>query len=67
MLGARVYEGGDFDEAIKLLASKELPFEQLVSRVFLLDELQNAFEYLAQTPDAMKVLIRCGKGEGMDK
>ncbi len=67
MLGTRVYESTDFEEAIKLISSKKLPFERLVSRIFPLDELQSAFEYLGQTPDAMKVLIRCGKSQEEDK
>lgn len=61
MTGARVYEREDFERAIALVAARELPFDRLISRVFPLEELQNAFEYLGQAPDAMKILIRCRK------
>lgn len=61
MIGARVYEREDFEQAIQLVAAHELPFDRLITRVFPLTELQNAFEYLGQAPDAMKILIRCQK------
>lgn len=63
MTGARVYESRDFDEAIRLVASGELPFNKLVSRVFPLEKLQEAFEYLGQAHDAMKILIHCKEGK----
>ncbi|MBO4305380.1 MAG: alcohol dehydrogenase catalytic domain-containing protein [Lentisphaeria bacterium] len=63
MLGARVYEAQDYEKAIALAAGKTLPLENLISKVFPLAELQNAFEFLTQTPDAMKVLIQCNHEE----
>ena len=59
MVGARVYEYDDYEKAIALADSHTLPLEELISSVFPLEELQNAFEYLTQTPDSMKVLIQC--------
>ena len=59
MVGARVYEAQDYEQAIALTAGGTLPLETLISKVFPLAELQNAFEFLTRTPDAMKVLIQC--------
>ncbi|MBQ7693836.1 MAG: alcohol dehydrogenase catalytic domain-containing protein [Lentisphaeria bacterium] len=59
MLGARVYEANDYEQAIALAAGNTLPLERLISEVFPLSELQQAFEFLTRTPDAMKVLIQC--------
>lgn len=61
MIGARVYEYEDYEKAIQLASEKVLPLESLISRVFPLEQLQNAFEYLCATPDAMKVLIECNE------
>ena len=44
-----------------MIAGGTLPLETLISKVFPLAELQNAFEFLTQTPDAMKVLIQCNE------
>jgi (R,R)-butanediol dehydrogenase/meso-butanediol dehydrogenase/diacetyl reductase len=59
MQGARVYELEDFQRAIDLASSGALPLERLLSREFPLAETQAAFEYLADNPEAMKVLINC--------
>lgn len=61
MVGARVYEVADYEQAIRLAAGGELELEPLISRVFPLENLQTAFEYLTRTPDAMKVLIQCNE------
>lgn len=61
MVGARVYEYEDYEKAIRLVADKALPLESLISSVFPLNQLQNAFEYLTASPDAMKVLIQCNE------
>ena len=59
MVGARVYEHVDYEQAIQLADSGELALEKLISKVFLIEEMQSAFEFLTTTPDAMKVLIKC--------
>ena len=61
MIGTRVYEVQDYEKAIELAACGTLPLEALISRVFSLEELQAAFEFLTQTPDAMKVLVQCNE------
>lgn len=59
MVGARVYEHADYEQAIQLADSGELALEKLISKVFPIEEMQSAFEFLTSTPDAMKVLIKC--------
>ena len=59
MLGARLYEPVDFDEAIALLASGEIPADALVTQVAPLDETQQVFETIDAHPDGMKYLIQC--------
>jgi (R,R)-butanediol dehydrogenase/meso-butanediol dehydrogenase/diacetyl reductase len=54
--GARVYEPEDYERAIELLASRELPLEQLITRVEPLDRLPSLFRELG---DSMKVLVDC--------
>ncbi len=61
MVGARVYEAVDYEQAIRLTAEGVLELEPLISRVFPLEGLQTAFEYLTSAPDAMKVLIQCNE------
>ncbi|MBR7103512.1 MAG: alcohol dehydrogenase catalytic domain-containing protein [Lentisphaeria bacterium] len=61
MIGTRVYEYEDYEKAIELAGSGTLPLEELVSSVFPLEQLQEAFAYLCGTPDAMKVLIQCNE------
>jgi len=60
MIGARVYEPSDYDEAIQLVANKAIDSARLITSVMELPELQMAFEELAGNPEAMKTLIRCG-------
>lgn len=61
MLGARVYEPEDYDEAIRLIASGEFDARGLITGVRPLAEIQSAFEELAGNPESMKTLIRCGE------
>ena len=55
--GARVYEPEDFDAAIKLAASGELPLESLITAKYPLSQTQQAFEFLAASANGMKILI----------
>jgi (R,R)-butanediol dehydrogenase/meso-butanediol dehydrogenase/diacetyl reductase len=61
LLGARVYEAQDFEEAIALADSGELPLERLITTVEPLDNTMGAFESIASDPKAMKVLIQCSE------
>jgi len=61
LLGARVYEAQDFEEAIALADSGRLPLERLITTVEPLDNTMGAFESIATNPKAMKVLIKCSE------
>jgi 2-desacetyl-2-hydroxyethyl bacteriochlorophyllide A dehydrogenase len=57
MCGVRVYEPEDYDRAIELTASGELPLEKLITERLSLDELPDAFARLEAGTDAVKILI----------
>lgn len=59
MIGARVYEPEDFDEAIALAASGHLPLEKLITQVSSIDDIQQVFETIDHNPAGMKYLIDC--------
>ena len=59
MLGARVYEPDDYDEAIELVASGAIDAARLITDTRDLDDIGDAFEALTGNPRAMKTLIRC--------
>jgi 2-desacetyl-2-hydroxyethyl bacteriochlorophyllide A dehydrogenase len=60
LIGARVYEPEDYEKAIALMASGELPLDRMITDVKSLDEMQDAFEKLEANPASMKTLIACG-------
>ncbi len=59
LLGARVYEPQDFDQAIALVASGVIDCNSMITDVRSLDEITGAFEVLSGNPPAMKTLIKC--------
>ena len=59
LIGARVYEKEDYDEAIRLIAANQLPFESLITSVEPLTNIQRVFEHIDQNPSGMKVLLDC--------
>ncbi|OHX64753.1 (R,R)-butanediol dehydrogenase [Flammeovirga pacifica] len=59
LLGARLYEEGDYDEAIRIADSGFIPFEQLITKVDDLDNIQNVFDEIDKNPEGMKYLIKC--------
>ena len=59
LVGARVYERGDFEEALRLLSSGAIPTKELITDVVDLAEAATAFERL-RAGKAMKVLVDCG-------
>lgn len=61
MIGARLYEPEDFDEAIRLAASGVLPLESLITQVDPIEATQKVFETIDANPEGMKYLIQCGK------
>lgn len=60
MIGARVYEASDYDRAIELIATGEIPVAELVTGVKPLDEIGPAFAELDGNAAAMKTLINVG-------
>lgn len=60
ILGARVYEAADFDEAIALAAGGKLPLEKMISARLPLASIQSAFEGAGT---GMKTLIHCAPNE----
>jgi (R,R)-butanediol dehydrogenase/meso-butanediol dehydrogenase/diacetyl reductase len=59
MVGARVYEPADYEQAIGLAAAGELPLDDLVTAVEPLERLPDVFATLGANPAAIKVLIDC--------
>jgi 2-desacetyl-2-hydroxyethyl bacteriochlorophyllide A dehydrogenase len=59
LIGARVYEREDFDEAVRLLASGAIPSDALITRVAPLSDVAAAFDEL-ESGTAMKLLLDCG-------
>ena len=63
VIGARVYERGDFERAVELLATAAIPAASLISQVYQIDRAAEAFAAL-ERGGVMKVLIECGTGDG---
>ncbi len=63
LIGARVYEPEDFEEAIALAAADALPLERLVTAVVPIDEVADAFTTLQAGGAAVKVLVDMRAGQ----
>lgn len=61
LIGARLYEPQDFDEAIQLVADKRLPISALITEVSPVEEAQRVFETIDANPAGMKYVIQCGE------
>ncbi len=61
LLGARVYEPEDFEEAIALAAEGVLPLDRLITSVLPLERLEEAFSQLQSGRGAIKILIDVNK------
>lgn len=59
LIGARLYDRADFEDAVELVAAGVIPVRQLVSRIDPLSEAESAFAALEKKGSAMKVLIDC--------
>jgi 2-desacetyl-2-hydroxyethyl bacteriochlorophyllide A dehydrogenase len=57
LIGARVYEPVDFDEAIALAASGTLPLEKMITQISPLADAQQVFETIDKNPEGMKYLL----------
>lgn len=58
IVGARVYQRTDFEEAVRLIEGGVIPTERLTSSVLPLSEVVSGFELL-ESGKAMKVLLDC--------
>lgn len=58
MLGARLYEAEDFEEAISLAASGIIPLDAMITKEYTLDKIQDVFEEIDKNPEGMKYLIK---------
>lgn len=58
LIGARVYERRDFEEAVKLLEAGAIPAAELITRIEPLEAVAAAFAEL-ESGRAMKILIDC--------
>ena len=59
LVGARVYEAQDFDQAIELAASGTLPLSKIITKTVPLDGLADAFREMESGGEVMKILVRC--------
>lgn len=59
LVGARLYERGDFERAVILVADGTIPADRLISKVVPLTEASAAFEALEGGADVMKILVDC--------
>ena len=59
IIGARVYERSDFEEAVKLVADGTIPADALISDVMPLAETAAAIERLDSGENVVKLLIDC--------
>lgn len=60
IIGARVYERDDFDEAIRLIGEGVIPVKYLITDVVPLSEAVVAIERLGSGSDVLKILVDCG-------
>jgi (R,R)-butanediol dehydrogenase/meso-butanediol dehydrogenase/diacetyl reductase len=59
LVGARLYDRGDFEQAVTLIAGGTIPAKALISRVVPLADAPLAFEALEAGGDVMKILLDC--------
>jgi 2-desacetyl-2-hydroxyethyl bacteriochlorophyllide A dehydrogenase len=58
LLGARVYEHQDFEEAIQLAAAGAIPLDKIITDVRPLEELDAGFRLMEQGGQVMKILVK---------
>ena len=62
MVGARVYEAADFDNAIALVAEGRIDVDPFITSIDALPNAANAFTSMDGNPAGMKALIQCASG-----
>ncbi|MGH9328643.1 MAG: zinc-dependent alcohol dehydrogenase [Terriglobia bacterium] len=61
LLGTRVYEPQDFEQAISLAASGALPLDRLITEECPLEAVEGALRRLESGGEVMKILVRCSE------
>ncbi|MCW5964936.1 MAG: alcohol dehydrogenase catalytic domain-containing protein [Bryobacterales bacterium] len=59
MIGTRVYEYEDFEQAIALAESGALPLHRVITRILPLHQLADAFHDMERGGEALKILMQC--------
>jgi 2-desacetyl-2-hydroxyethyl bacteriochlorophyllide A dehydrogenase len=62
LVGARLYDRADFEQAVDLVAGTMIPVDLLISKVVPLVEAAAAFDTLENGGEVMKVLVACEDG-----
>jgi (R,R)-butanediol dehydrogenase/meso-butanediol dehydrogenase/diacetyl reductase len=62
MLGTRLYDRSDFEQAVTLVATGVVPADTLISAIVPLDEVASGFASLESGAGVMKVLVACQVG-----
>ncbi len=63
LVGARVYESVDFENAIAMVAERKIELQQFISSVFPLTNIGDAFAAMDGNPAGMKALVSCNADE----
>jgi 2-desacetyl-2-hydroxyethyl bacteriochlorophyllide A dehydrogenase len=61
LIGVRVYEPEDFENAISLAAGGRLPLERLITDIRPLARLESAFRDMERGGEVMKILMECAE------
>jgi 2-desacetyl-2-hydroxyethyl bacteriochlorophyllide A dehydrogenase len=59
LIGARVYEAEDFDQAIELAARHAFPLDRIVTKTVPMEAINEAFDEMQGGGEVMKILVRC--------
>jgi threonine dehydrogenase-like Zn-dependent dehydrogenase len=59
LVGARLYDRADFEQAVTLVADGSVPADLLITEVVPLAEAASAFDTLERGGDVMKILVEC--------
>jgi 2-desacetyl-2-hydroxyethyl bacteriochlorophyllide A dehydrogenase len=59
LCGARVYEPEDFEKAIEIAASGQLPIERLITQTTPIEGLAHALRQMESSGEIMKILVKC--------
>jgi (R,R)-butanediol dehydrogenase/meso-butanediol dehydrogenase/diacetyl reductase len=61
LVGTRLYEPQDFEQAIELASSGTLPLDRLISEICSLEKVPSALHRLESGGEAMKILVHCSE------